>query len=456
MAGRLSRHEFSEQTDGRKQLEKKNLGKVGGAPIPSIEEPPLPHCPPRVASASRVMQPNEGKVGSRRPGRLRGIVDAMASPESGDPSSSSGPAAVADAPTGRRTRFAPKVPSERRARAPRTAVEDTAEPKLSTHVQHLVKQAHLEGKTVRPREPVRGLEQRRPRRGEVDHSKPGSAGGDGNAQAVGSSGAAGTSTSAMDVSITGSADAPEQPTHTAATFSAGRADTKKESKRDKETKAALKKSKEEKHEPSLEATMPGASPMDLSDGDDDHDVNKDWTDKTQYYPTVLRPCPELGGSDANGMEIEKSETTETSVADRLLATETNDEYLVVQLPSLLSLAKTTNDDDVVIMDGDDISKQSEDHRKQSDGFGTAAASMSELDEGKLGELEVLKDGSVRLVIGDASYDMVSGTRFAHVEQLACVDTKMGSDAKCAFLGRIPSRLVVIPDVASLLKAPVGR
>jgi hypothetical protein len=66
-------------------------------------------------------------------------------------------------------------------------------------------------------------------------------------------------------------------------------------------------------------------------------------------------------------------------------------------------------------------------------------------------LEVRADGSVRLVIGDASFDVVEGTPFTHVEQLACVDAGGGPDAKCAFLGRVPSRLVCIPDVASLLK-----
>ena len=82
---------------------------------------------------------------------------------------------------------------------------------------------------------------------------------------------------------------------------------------------------------------------------------------------------------------------------------------------------------------------------------SVAAAPRDLEEGRLGDLEVRADGSVRLVIGDASFDVVEGTPFAHVEQLACVDAGGGPDAKCAFLGRVPSRLVCIPDVASLLK-----
>ena len=93
--------------------------------------------------ARRHAMQGDGKEAPRRPGRLRGIVDAMASPDAGEPSGSGGDgAADAAAPTGRRTRFAPKVPSERRARNSRAAAEETAEPKLSTHVQHLVKQAN--------------------------------------------------------------------------------------------------------------------------------------------------------------------------------------------------------------------------------------------------------------------------------------------------------------------------
>ena len=56
----------------------------------------------------------------------------------------------------RRTRFAPTVPAERRSRQ-RAVTEDTSEPQLPQHLQRLVKQAQLEGKVVRPREPVQGL-----------------------------------------------------------------------------------------------------------------------------------------------------------------------------------------------------------------------------------------------------------------------------------------------------------
>ena len=404
----------------------------------------------------------DGKDGPRRPGRLRGIVDAMASPDAGEPSGSGGDgAADAAAPTGRRTRFAPKVPSERRARNPRAVAEETAEPKLSTHVQHLVKQAQLEGKTVRPREPVRGLE-RRPRRGEADHAKPAAVASI-EPPSAGSGGAGPASTSAMDVDA--EAPAPPSPaTHTAAVFSAGASRSRSKSAKAEDAVVTKRKpaAKAERLEATLEATMP-ASPVD-ADAPPDWTPEADWTDKTQYYPTVLAPEPR---------ERSRAAAEEASVAARLRHAEAAaDEYLVVQLPSRLPLASNRGrgGEDALVTESDagpgptgGTHRRSETQthasrvdpspatRDGSDFDFSVAATLRELEEGRLGDLEVRADGSARLVIGDASFDVVEGTPFAHVEQLACVDAGGGPDAKCAFLGRVPGRLVCIPDVAELLR-----
>jgi hypothetical protein len=355
------------------------------------------------------------------------------------------------------------VPSERRARNPRAVAEETAEPKLSTHVQHLVKQAQLEGKTVRPREPVRGLE-RRPRRGEADHAKPASlaSGGVAEPPPAGVGGAGPASDSAMDVDAEAPAP-PSQTTHTAAVFSAGTSRSKSNSKNatipDSKPKSAAKA---EKLEATLEATMP-ASPMD-ADAPPDWTPDVDWTDKTQYYPTVLAPEPR---------ERSRTAEEEASVAAQLRRAEAAaDEYLVVQLPSRLPLASNRGrgGEDALVTESDagpgptgGTHRRSETQthasrvdpspatRDGSDFDFSVAATLRELEEGRLGDLEVRADGSARLVIGDASFDVVEGTPFAHVEQLACVDAGGGPDAKCAFLGRVPGRLVCIPDVAELLR-----
>ena len=62
----------------------------------------------------------------------------------------------------------------------------------------------------------------------------------------------------------------------------------------------------------------------------------------------------------------------------------------------------------------------------------------QLNDGKLGELCVYKDGSVKLHVGQTVFDVMHGTKFQHSEQLACFD----ADAKkCTFLGSVPGRLV---------------
>ena len=158
---------------------------------------------------------------------------------------------------------------------------------------------------------------------------------------------------------------------------------------------------------------------------------------------------------------EPGEPAEATVAARLSRAEAaDDEYLVVQLPSRLPLASNRSrggEDALAAGLGQAGGRRSEAANKFNTSSGSddfdfsVAAAPRDLEEGRLGDLEVRLDGSVRLVIGDASFDVVEGTPFAHVEQLACVDAGGGPDAKCAFLGRVPSRLVCIPDVASLLK-----
>ena len=207
-----------------------------------------------------------------------------------------------------------------------------------------------------------------------------------------------------------------------------------------------------------------ASPVD-ADAPPDWTPEADWTDKTQYYPTVLAPEPR---------ERSRAAAEEASVAARLRHAEAAaDEYLVVQLPSRLPLASNRGrgGEDVALVTESDAGPTGGTHRRSetqthsksrvdpspraprdgSDFDFSVAATLRELEEGRLGDLEVLADGSARLVIGDASFDVVEGTPFAHVEQLACVDAGGGPDAKCAFLGRVPGRLVCIPDVAELLR-----
>ena len=186
----------------------------------------------------------------------------------------------------------------------------------------------------------------------------------------------------------------------------------------------------------------------------------DWTDKTQYYPTVLAPEPSVRARRRRGAS-RRARHAEAAA----------DEYLVVQLPSRLPLASNRGrgGEDALVTENRDPPEGPTDDPKRggrapnrksirrralrgADPISTfPSTARTRVGGGRLGDLEVLADGSARLVIGDASFDVVEGTPFAHVEQLACVDAGGGPDAKCAFLGRVPGRLVCIPDVAELLR-----
>ena len=79
------------------------------------------------------------------------------------------------------------------------------------------------------------------------------------------------------------------------------------------------------------------------------------------------------------------------------------------------------------------------------------------------------DGSAALEIGETVLDVLPGTTFAHDEQLAAIrvdpnrkkekgtqsrdaDGAERAEGECAFLGRVPGRLVCVPNVDSLLRA----
>ena len=83
---------------------------------------------------------------------------------------------------------------------------------------------------------------------------------------------------------------------------------------------------------------------------------------------------------------------------------------------------------------------------------------------------VRADGSAALEIGETVLDVLPGTTFAHDEQLAAIrvdpnrkkekgtqsrdadGAERAAEGECAFLGRVPGRLVCVPNVDSLLRA----
>jgi hypothetical protein len=203
---------------------------------------------------------------------------------------------------------------------------------------------------------------------------------------------------------------------------------------------------------------------------------EDWIDDAQYYPTALRDDRE----EARFVAAAES----ASVADRLDATADPGTFLVVQLPAVLALGAAagpgpgpgpategTATDPRGRVGGDepDAPAAAADAPVDGDRAAATPSALSDLREGYLGELVVRADGSAALEIGETVLDVLPGTTFAHDEQLAAIRVDPNrkkeratqsrdaegaekAEGECAFLGRVPGRLVCVPNVDSLLRA----
>lgn len=163
--------------------------------------------------------------------------------------------------------------------------------------------------------------------------------------------------------------------------------------------------------------------------DEIYDAEDDWVDRTQYYPTVL---------------TRSSREIETAAVGEVLHAATDDQFVVLQLPAYLPLRKHGESsnmevDGVVTVADDDESVHSDDSG--------AVRSLDDLSEGQLGELKVLADGSAKLYIGDAVFDVMTGTPYQHAEQLARLDADNG---QFIVMGNTSARLTCVPDVTHLL------
>jgi hypothetical protein len=199
---------------------------------------------------------------------------------------------------------------------------------------------------------------------------------------------------------------------------------------------------------------------------------EDWIDDAQYYPTALRD----DGEEARFVAAAES----ASVADRLDATADPGTFLVVQLPAVLALGAaagsgpgpaegTATDPRGRGGDASDVPGPAADAPVDGERPAATPSALSDLREGYLGELVVRADGSAALAIGETILDVLPGTTFAHDEQLAAIRVDPNrkkeratqsrdaegaekAEGECAFLGRVPGRLVCVPNVDSLLRA----
>jgi hypothetical protein len=121
---------------------------------------------------------------------------------------------------------------------------------------------------------------------------------------------------------------------------------------------------------------------------------------------------------------------------------TGDRFMVLQLPSDLPLRKRDDDED---MEVDGVVEIGDDEDKI--GAARMVRSTSELADGQLGELKIHADGSAKLYIGNAIFDVLQGTPYQHAEQVAQLDKVNGN---CVIMGDSSARMICVPDVTQLL------
>ena len=160
-----------------------------------------------------------------------------------------------------------------------------------------------------------------------------------------------------------------------------------------------------------------------------YDAEEDWADKSQYYPTVL---------------TERSRDVEgSSVGDVVRSTDEGNRFVVLQLPSDLPLIKRPEGEE---MDVDGVVEVKDDD-ELGDEQNELVRGVADLANGQLGELKIHADGSAKLYIGNAAFDVMHGIPYQHSEHLARLDE---SKRQCVIMGSTVARLTCVPDVTQLL------
>jgi hypothetical protein len=225
----------------------------------------------------------------------------------------------------------------------------------------------------------------------------------------------------------------------------------------------------------------GFSSCSSSDEDDDEDALA-IDDEDEYLPTLLASLGRRDGVSGKKSARSAAAAAANAVPEELMARPPEDEselnkqltwlteqnledagLVLFQLPSVLPIpvphqsnggAYTTGVDGAI-----DLTNGAE---KGSNGASTSAAaaaaaaakaaegrpaSLAELPPGKIGKLLVLRNGSVKMQIGEVLFDVSPGIPCQMLQEFAAVDP---STKTITMLGEIEKRIVVTPNIDTLL------
>ncbi|XP_074585035.1 uncharacterized protein LOC141840854 [Curcuma longa] len=171
-----------------------------------------------------------------------------------------------------------------------------------------------------------------------------------------------------------------------------------------------------------------------------------WDYTNSYYPTTLplrRPFSgnpeildeeEFGEAAKANMAFDQTQINPALELD-LMQKKEDTQMLLLQLPVNLPLGQQPS-----------AGTNVEDAASKRDRASKNGAKL-ELPAGRMGKIMVYKSGKVKMQLGDVLYDISPGQKIAFSQAVVAINTK---EKHCCALGEVDTRLVVTPDLDSLL------
>ncbi|ONK77093.1 uncharacterized protein A4U43_C02F3030 [Asparagus officinalis] len=178
-----------------------------------------------------------------------------------------------------------------------------------------------------------------------------------------------------------------------------------------------------------------------------------WDYGHTYYPVTLpfrRPYsgdPEILDSEEFGEDSTNTDNVPpVPPAEELGLTEpsTGPQMFLFQFPAVLPFARpptaATNSE------GSNTKPNNASNKSDNSKEG---CTVKDLQSGHIGKMMVYSNGKVKMKIGDTLFDVSSGENFVFAQDAAVINVE---GKHCCFMGEVPKRVVVTPDIDHLLEA----
>ncbi|EES12044.1 hypothetical protein BDA96_06G062300 [Sorghum bicolor] len=172
-------------------------------------------------------------------------------------------------------------------------------------------------------------------------------------------------------------------------------------------------------------------------------------DYTHDYPVTLplrRPYsgnPEiLDEKEFGESSTSRSEDAQLSAAEELglMDWPAESQFLYFQFPSSLPLPRQPQS----VANPNVVSNERREDMRPSSHIGSR---LKEIPEGYMGRILVYRSGKVKMKIGDALFDVSSGSNCMFVQEVAAINTR---EKHCCTVGEISKRAVIAPDIDYML------